>query len=106
LPANTPIPPPPAPGQQLDPLVAKLASNQKFKEAVMKDITAVGKREKLRGFEFLKAIHLESKLFTAEDGLLTPTFKIKRNVAADKFRGQIDFMYQEIESKNPKSAKL
>jgi long-chain acyl-CoA synthetase len=75
LPANTVPPPPPVANAPLHPLVGKIVLSQKFKDAVMKDLNQIGKAEKLRGFEYLKAIHLTSELFTAESGLLTPTFK-------------------------------
>lgn len=75
LPANTVLPPPPPSNAPLHPLVRTVAKSEKFKKAVMKDITAIGKSEKLRGFEFVKAIYLHPELFTAESGLLTPTFK-------------------------------
>jgi long-chain acyl-CoA synthetase len=101
LPANTVVPPPPAPNQKLDPLVALLAQDPKFQEAVYKDLIKVGKADKIRGFEFLKAIHLESDLFTAESGLLTPTFKVKRNVAGERFRPVIDKMYKALDANRP-----
>jgi len=31
--------------------------------------------------------------FTIENGLLTPTFKIKKNVAMDRYQENIDAMY-------------
>jgi long-chain acyl-CoA synthetase len=105
LPANTVVPPPPAPNQPLHPLVKEVIKSQKFLDALFKDITKIGKADKIRGFEFLKKIHLEYDLFTAESGLLTPTFKVKRNVAGEKFRPVIDQMYKELEAIRP-SAKL
>lgn len=32
----------------------------------------------LRGFEMVKHVHLESDLFSVDNGMLTPTMKLKR----------------------------
>jgi long-chain acyl-CoA synthetase len=42
------------------------------------------------------AIHLTPQLFSVENGLMTPTFKLKRPQAAAAFQDNIDAMYQAI----------
>ena len=101
LPSNTIPPPPPVPNAPLHPLVKTLAASPKFVKAVLVDLEVMGKKDKLRGFEFIKAVHIHPDLFTADSGLLTPTFKLKRNEAAIYFRPQIDVMYKDLESKRP-----
>ena len=76
LPANTVVPPPPPPNTPLHPLVKTIAASPKFNKAVMDDLTLLGKKDKLRGFEFIKAVHIHHDLFSAESGLLTPTFTL------------------------------
>jgi len=49
--------------------------------------------------EALKKIHgiyLCPNLFSIEDDILTPTFKIKRQQARDKFKDNIDQLYNEV----------
>ncbi|KAI8900615.1 hypothetical protein BC833DRAFT_513482, partial [Globomyces pollinis-pini] len=99
LPANTPIPPPATPGAPPSPLLVKLCENPKFKAAIFKDLTAYGKADKVRGFEFLKAIHLEPEMFSTESGLLTPTMKMKRPEAVSKYRSILDGLYKELDDK-------
>ncbi|KAJ3255906.1 Long chain acyl-CoA synthetase 7 peroxisomal [Boothiomyces macroporosus] len=101
LPSSTVAPPPPAVGAPPHPLLVQLCQSDKFKEAILKDLTAIGKKEKLRGFEFLKAIHVDSEAFSAENGLLTPTFKLKRPEAANKYRQYIDAMYKKLDEVRP-----
>ena len=105
LPKDTQIPPPPAPNTPPHPLIVELSKNPKFQKAVFDNITKLGKKEKIRGFEFLKAIYVDPTMFSAESGLLTPTFKLKRPAAGEFYRAQIDEMYQTLE-KSKAPAKL
>jgi long-chain acyl-CoA synthetase len=72
---------------------AELCADPALKAAIAEDLKRVGKAGKLRGFECVKAIELESELWTVENDLLTPTFKLKRKQAKDKYQDQIDAMY-------------
>jgi long-chain acyl-CoA synthetase len=62
--------------------VVELCQKSDFKKAILAEMEVVGKAAKLRGFEYVKTIHLEPQAFGLENGLLTPTFKLKRNEAA------------------------
>lgn len=62
---------------------------------------AVGREAQLRGFEFAKAVTLVLEPFTMENGLLTPTFKIKRPQAKSYFAKAIADMYAEVSTSDP-----
>jgi len=49
---------------------------------------------KLNSLEKPKQITLLMDPFTIESDLLTPTMKLKRNIAKDKFKEEIDKMYK------------
>ena len=57
--------------------------------------TQVGKASQLKGFEIVKAVHIEPELFTVENDLLTPTLKLKRHQAAKHFKLNLDQMYAD-----------
>jgi long-chain acyl-CoA synthetase len=84
-----------------DPSLAKaplstICQSDKLKDFLMKEIKRVAKESGLLGFEVPKAIHLESELFSVDNELLTPTFKLKRPQARDKYEKQIEAMYASI----------
>ena len=58
------------------------ANDADLKKAIMESLTATAKEAKLKGFEIVKAIHVDADLFSVENDLLTPTFKSKRYVGA------------------------
>ena len=73
-----------------------LCSNDEFKKVVFDDISRVAKAAKLHGFERPKAIALDSELWTVENEVLTPTFKLKRNFAKQKYQATIDGLYASL----------
>ncbi|KAJ2826742.1 medium-chain fatty acid-CoA ligase faa2, partial [Coemansia furcata] len=61
-----------------------------------------GRKNGLKGFEIPKNIFLESKPFSVENNILTPTFKVKRPVAKDMYKLTLERLYAELESKSGK----
>ncbi len=54
--------------------------------------------EKLARFEKLKRVVLVPDEFTADNGALTPTMKLRRRIVEDRYRLQIDEVYTQAES--------
>ncbi|KAJ2027514.1 medium-chain fatty acid-CoA ligase faa2 [Coemansia sp. S16] len=63
---------------------------------------AWGRKNGLKGFEIPKNIFLESRPFSVENNILTPTFKVKRPVAKDLYKPTLERLYAELESKSSK----
>ncbi|RWR93760.1 AMP-dependent synthetase/ligase [Cinnamomum micranthum f. kanehirae] len=79
----------------------RLCDDSRARAAVLTDMDAVGREAQLRGFEFAKAVTLVPEPFTLENGLLTPTFKIKRPQARAYFAKAISDMYAELSTSDP-----
>ncbi|KAF9405360.1 hypothetical protein BGZ94_003623, partial [Podila epigama] len=75
----------------------ELCALPKVKETLLKDLSSFGRASDLKGFEIVKNIHVISELFSIENDLLTPTFKIKRHQVKEKYDAQIERMYTETE---------
>ncbi|CAF2089335.1 unnamed protein product [Brassica napus] len=86
--------------------LAQLCKDPKVRKAVLAEMDIVGREAQLRGFEFAKAVTLVPEPFTLENGLLTPTFKVKRPQAKAYFAEAISKMYAEIASSDPVPSKL
>jgi long-chain acyl-CoA synthetase len=76
--------------------MAAWCADPKVKAVVMDEIIKASKQADLKSFEVPRNVFLEANMFTAENGLLTPTFKLKRPVARDFYRDQIDALYAEL----------
>lgn len=70
-----------------------LCKDPKFKAAVLEEMQRLRKEAKLFGFEHAAEIFLDHSPFTPDNDLLTPTFKLKRDVAKKHYQKQIDEMY-------------
>jgi long-chain acyl-CoA synthetase len=57
-------------------------ADPKVQKAIQAALDAQAKHHKLKGFEFVKRVHVIFEPFTPENNLLTPTFKIRRSVAS------------------------
>nr|GLL43724.1 long chain acyl-CoA synthetase 6, peroxisomal-like [Ipomoea trifida] len=84
----------------------ELCSNAKARSAVLADMDAIGKEAQLRGFEYAKAVTLVPEPFTLENGLLTPTLKIKRQQAKAYFAKAIEEMYGDLADSGAASQKM
>ncbi|CAI0441160.1 unnamed protein product [Linum tenue] len=76
-----------------------LCENPKAKEHILQELSKIGKEKKLKGFEFLKAVHLDPEPFDMERDLLTPTYKKKRPQLLKYYQNIIDEMYKSINRK-------
>ncbi|PHJ18411.1 long-chain fatty acid ligase [Cystoisospora suis] len=75
---------------------AKICSSSDFHEAVGESMMAVAKQQQLKGFEMVKKFKLCSEPFTIENDLLTPTMKIKRYIAKERFAEDIKALYAQV----------
>ncbi|MGA7220033.1 MAG: long-chain fatty acid--CoA ligase [Candidatus Sulfotelmatobacter sp.] len=74
---------------------AQLISNPKVQALYEKVVEAVN--QNLARFETLKRVMLVADEFTAENGALTPTMKLRRRVVEERYRGQIEDVYAGAE---------
>ena len=66
---------------------------QKLYEDIVAEIN-----QNLARYETLKKVLLVPDEFTADDGSLTPTLKLRRKVVEERYREQIDELYEETEA--------
>jgi long-chain acyl-CoA synthetase len=73
---------------------AALCANPEAKKYILGELAKLAKEKKLKGFEFIKAVHLEPVQFDIERDLLTPTFKKKRPQMLKYYQTVIDDLYK------------
>ncbi|XVF53064.1 hypothetical protein PTKIN_Ptkin05aG0069500 [Pterospermum kingtungense] len=77
-----------------------ICQNPKAKEYILGELTKIGKEKRLKGFEFIKAVHLDPVPFDMERDLLTPTYKKKRPQLLKYYQSVIDDMYKTANKPN------
>jgi long-chain acyl-CoA synthetase len=78
---------------------AKLVANPKVQALYDGIVEEVNKN--LARFEKLKRVLLVPDEFTADNGALTPTMKLRRRVVEERYRSQIDKLYAQAEATTP-----
>lgn len=71
----------------------------KAAEYVASLLAKTAKEGKLKGFEVVKAVHLDPEPFSVERDLMTPSFKLKRNQLLKAYQKPIDAMYAALKKK-------
>jgi len=73
-----------------------ICKNPALKDAIMDDIQRLSKENGLHGFETVRAVYVDCALFSVENDLLTPTFKMKRQKIRDRYEKEIEELYAAI----------
>lgn len=73
-----------------------ICNSSKAREYVIQQLDAIAKTKKLRGFEFVKAVHLDPQAFDIERDLLTPTYKKKRPQLLKYYMDTIENLYKSV----------
>ncbi|XP_027162899.1 long chain acyl-CoA synthetase 4-like [Coffea eugenioides] len=71
-----------------------LCESPSAKAYILEELSKIGKEKKLKGFEFVKAVHLDPTPFDMERDLLTPTYKKKRSQFLRYYQDVIDGLYK------------
>jgi len=74
--------------------LSDIAKLPEFNKQVLDEITAKAKEAQLSGLERIRKVHIIDYPMTVNNDLMTPTFKIKRNVAQRVFKDEIAEMYR------------
>jgi len=77
-------------------LVALIVPNKEFKDQKEKIVDIVNNiNQNLTLVEKIKKFHLVNENFTIENGLLTPTMKVKRNKVISKYKNILENFYKK-----------
>jgi long-chain acyl-CoA synthetase len=75
--------------------LAEAAKDPKVVKTVLDEYTKIGRQSRLAGFELIKALKLRIEPYSVENGLLTPTFKMKRPEAKKALQADLDALYAQ-----------
>ncbi|KAK6937241.1 AMP-dependent synthetase/ligase [Dillenia turbinata] len=75
---------------------SELCSLNQLQTFVLSELKAVAERNKLRGFEYIKGVIVNTQPFDAERDLVTPTMKKKRSKLLKYYEVEIDELYKKL----------
>jgi long-chain acyl-CoA synthetase len=68
-------------------------SNSELKQIILDDMIREGKRHGLMSYEQVKIIEFVNEPFAVENGLLTPTFKMRRYAIEKEYKKLFEKIY-------------
>ncbi|KAJ7771702.1 hypothetical protein B0H16DRAFT_1514415 [Mycena metata] len=74
-------------------------SDPRVVKVIFDQLTQEGRKNNLKGFESLRRIHVSLNMFSVDDNTMTPTMKVRRKDAYNKFKSELDALYAQGESK-------
>ncbi|XP_015964521.1 long chain acyl-CoA synthetase 5 [Arachis duranensis] len=74
-----------------------LCKDSRAKSYILGELTRIAKENKLKGYEFIKDVHLDPVPFDMERDLITPTYKMKRPQLL-KYYKSITYAVYDVES--------
>jgi long-chain acyl-CoA synthetase len=69
-------------------------------ETVLGQLDSTGREAGLKGYELVKAVHLEAAPWTASDALpiLTPTMKLQRGKAKERYKKELEGLFSRLKT--------
>lgn len=86
--------------------LAKACADKRMRSIVIEELGKVAQEKGLAGFEKIKNVHLAIEPFTIDNECLTPSFKLKRVQALQRYKKDVEKLYAEGEAFLQKNAKL
>lgn len=71
----------------------EVLKSEALEKAVIADFNKLATENKFNSLEKIKHIYLTQELFSIENEILTPTMKIKRNVAKQVYQKELAELY-------------
>ena len=72
-----------------------LCGNKIMEAEIVKDCDIVGRKSGLKGFELPKRLRIINESFSAENGLMTSTLKLKSKIIKNKYNAVLKKLYEE-----------
>ncbi|OHT01612.1 Fatty acyl-CoA synthetase B [Tritrichomonas foetus] len=80
-------------GGMSDEEIKAACESKQLNDAIMAQIAEVSKEKKLLGYQRINSICIKHDEWTIDNGILSPTFKPKRKVLAERYKKEIDALY-------------
>merc|ERR1712224_10145 len=77
---------------------ATVCKTSEANKMILDELKKTGKEGKMKGFEIVKAVHLDHTEFSVDADLLTPTFKLRRPQLLKHYKTEIDALYANLKA--------
>lgn len=76
----------------------EICKEKELNNLLIEQLKQCARDHNLFGYQFVKAVHIDTEEWTIDNELMTPTYKLKRKKISEKYKNEIENLYLKLDN--------